>query len=81
MHRAREAEAPFTLEGTARLVEVPLDRLTKGRRGNVLQTFLFRVRPGRRDDAVSAATSGFDLCERFGATRCRIFEVGGRRAK
>ncbi len=76
MHRAREAEAPFTLESTALLVEVPLDRVTKGGRGNVLQTFLSRVRPGRRDDAVRAATSGFDLCERFGATRCRLFELG-----
>jgi hypothetical protein len=76
MHRAREAEAPFTLEGTALLAEVPLDRVATGGRGKVLQTFLSRVRPGRRDDAVRAATTAFDLCERFGATRCRLFELG-----
>lgn len=76
MHRAREAESPFTLEGTALLAEVPLDRGTQGRRGKVLQTFLSRVRPGRRDDAVRAATTAFDLCDRFGATRGRLFELG-----
>jgi hypothetical protein len=76
LHRAREYESPFTLEGTALLAEVPLDRETKTGRGKVLQTFLSRVRPGRRDDAVRAATSAFDLCERFGATRCRLFELG-----
>jgi hypothetical protein len=76
MHRAREAEAPFTLEGTALLAEVPLDRVAKGGRGKVLQTFLSRVRPGRLDDAVRSATTAFDLCERFGATRCRLFELG-----
>ena len=76
MHRAREAEAPFTLEGTALLAEVPLERNAKGGRGKVLQTFLSRVRPGRWDDAVRSATTVFDLCERFGATRCRLFELG-----
>jgi hypothetical protein len=76
MHRAREAEAPFTLEGTAVLAEVPLDRAAKGGRGNVLQTFQSRVRPGRWDDAVRAATAAFDLCEQFGATRGRLFEMG-----
>jgi hypothetical protein len=76
MHRAREAEAPFTLEGTAVLAEVPLDRVAKGGRGKVLQTFLSRVRRGKRDEAVRAATTAFDLCEGFGATRCRLFEMG-----
>jgi hypothetical protein len=57
MHRAREAEAPFTLEGTAVLVEVSLDRTAKGRRGKVLQTFQSRVRPGRWDDAVRSDSS------------------------
>jgi hypothetical protein len=76
MHRAREAEAPFTLEGTALLAEVPLDRVAKEGRGKVLQTFRSRVRPGRWDDAVRSATTAFDLCERFGATRCRLFELG-----
>jgi len=76
MHRAREAEAPFTLEGTAVLAEIPLDRVTTGGRGKVLQTFLSRARPGRWDEAVRVATSAFDLCERFGATRCRLFEMG-----
>jgi hypothetical protein len=76
MHRAREAEAPFTLEGTALLAEIPLDRVAEGGRGKVLQTFRSRVRPGRWDDAVRAATTVFDLCERFGATRCRLYEMG-----
>jgi hypothetical protein len=76
MHRAREAEAPFTLESTAVLAEVPLDRAARGERGKVLQTFLTRVRPGRMADALRLTTSAFDLSERFGATRCRLFELG-----
>ena len=31
MHRAREAEAPFTLEGTAVLAEIPLGRFAQAR--------------------------------------------------
>jgi hypothetical protein len=76
MHRAREAESPFTLETTALAAEVPLDRVTRGERGTVLQTFLSRVRPGRWVDAVRSAIAAFDLCERFGANRCRLFELG-----
>jgi hypothetical protein len=76
MHRAREAEAPFTLESTAALAEVPLDRVAKDERGKVLQTFLTRVRPGRMSDALRLTTTAFDLSERFGAARCRLFELG-----
>ena len=76
LHRAREAEAPFTLEGTALLAEVSMERAEKAGRGKVLQTFQSRIRPGRWDDAVRAAASVFDLCEGFGAIRCRLFEMG-----
>jgi hypothetical protein len=75
MHRAREAEAPFTLESTLLLAEVPLDRGAGGVRGKVLETFLTRVRPGRMDDALRLAATAFELTGRFGASRCRLFEL------
>lgn len=75
MHRAREAEAPFVLESTFLLAEIPLN-MAGGTRGKVLQTYLTRVRPGRMDDALRLATTAFELSARFGASRCRLFEAG-----
>jgi hypothetical protein len=75
MHRAREAESPFTLESTLLLAEVPLERSSAGVSGKVLEGFLARVRPGRMDDALRLATTAFDLSGRYGASRCRLFQL------
>jgi hypothetical protein len=77
MHRAREAEAPFTLESTALLTEVPLERTAKGGRGKVLEAFVTRVRPGCMQDALRLAATAFDVSERGGALGCRLFELMG----
>lgn len=75
-HRIREAEAPFTYESTAVLVEIDLDR-PEGRqgRGRILDARLGRPRPGRWDDVMTFAREAFDVCDTTGAVGCRLFEL------
>ena len=75
-HRIREAEAPFTYESTAVLVEIDRDRRESNRvRGRVLDARLSRPRPGRWDDTLALGREAFDLCDRHGAVGCRLFEL------
>lgn len=75
-HRIREAEAPFSYESTAVLVEIDLERATgKAGRGRVLDARLGRPRPGRWDDTMAFTRDAFDLCETHGAVGCRLFEL------
>ena len=75
-HRIREAEAPFTYETTAVLVEIDLQRSdAKNGRGRVLDARLGRPRPGRWDDTLTFAREAFDLCDAHGAAGCRLFEL------
>jgi hypothetical protein len=75
-HRVREAEAPFTYESTAVLVEIDLDRPDARRnRGRVLDARLGRPRPGRWDEAMAFARNAFDVCDEHGAVGCRLFEL------
>jgi hypothetical protein len=75
-HRIREAEAPFTYESTAVLVEIDLQRSdAKNGRGQVLDARLGRPRPGRWDDTLTFAREAFDLCDAHGAAGCRLFEL------
>jgi hypothetical protein len=75
-HRVREAEAPFTYESTAVLVEIDLERSDAKRgKGRVLDARLGRPRPGRWDEAIAFARGAFDLCDQHGAVGCRLFEL------
>lgn len=75
-HRIREAEAPFSYESTAVLVEIDLERATgKAGRGRVLDARLGRPRPGRWDDTMGFARDAFDLSDTHGAVGCRLFEL------
>lgn len=75
-HRIREAEAPFTYESTAVLVEIDLGRSeARNARGRVLDARLGRPRPGRWDDTLALAREAFDLSDRHGAVGCRLFEL------
>lgn len=75
-HRIREAEAPFTYESTAVLIEIDLERPEgKQGRGRVLDVRLGRTRPGRWDDTLAFARESFDLCDTHGAVGCRLFEL------
>jgi hypothetical protein len=75
-HRIREAEAPFTYESTAVLVEIDLGRSeARNARGRVLDARLGRPRPGRWDDTLALVREAFDLGDRHGAVGCRLFEL------
>lgn len=75
-HRIREAEAPFTYESTAVLVEIDLGRDgAKTGRGRVLDARLGRSRTGRWEETMTFARQAFDMCDRNGATGCRLFEL------
>jgi hypothetical protein len=75
-HRIREAEAPFTYESTAVLMEIDLERADGRRdRGRVLDARLGRPQPGRWDDALDLARGAFDLCDAHGAVGCRLFQL------
>ena len=75
-HRIREAEAPFTYESTAVMVEVDLERSDAKRgRGRVLDARLGRPRPGRWDDTLAFVREAFDLCDTHEAVGCRLFEL------
>ena len=75
-HRIREAEAPFSYESTAVLVEIDLGRATgKTGRGRVLDARLGRPRPGRWDDIMGFARDAFDISDTHGAVGCRLFEL------
>jgi hypothetical protein len=75
-HRIREAEAPFTYESTAVMIEIDLDRSDgNAGRGRVLDARLGRPRPGRWDDMLTFAREAFDLCDANGAVGCRLFEL------
>lgn len=75
-HRVREAEAPFTYESTAVLVEIDLERPDAKRgKGRVLDARLGRPRPGRWDETIAFARGAFDLCDEHGAVGCRLFEL------
>jgi hypothetical protein len=70
------AEAPFTYESTAVMVEIDLGRAEgKSGRGRVLDARLGRPRPGRWDDTLAFAHEAFDLCDTHGAVGCRLFEL------
>jgi hypothetical protein len=75
-HRVREAEAPFTYESTAVLVEIDLDRPNgKKGRGRVLDARYGRPLPGRWDDMIMFARNAFDLTDKHGGVGCRLFEL------
>ena len=74
--RIREAEAPFTYESTAVLTEVDLGREeARSGRGRVLDVRFGRPLPGRWSDTLDITRHVFDLAERHGAVRCRLFEL------
>jgi len=75
-HRIREAEAPFVYESTAVLTEVDLGReAAKAGRGRVLDVRFGRPLPSRWSDTLDITRQAFDLAERHGAVRCRLFEL------
>jgi hypothetical protein len=75
-HRIREAEAPFIYESTAVLTEVDLGReAAKAGRGRVLDVRFGRPLPSRWSDTLDITRQAFDLAERHGAVRCRLFEL------
>ncbi len=76
IHRIREAEAPFIYESTAVLTEVDLGReAAKAGRGRVLDVRFGRPLPSRWSDTLDITRQAFDLAERHGAVRCRLFEL------
>lgn len=75
-HRIREAEAPFSYESTALMVEIDLERASaKAGQGRVIDARLGRPRPGRWEDVLTFARAAFDLCDEHGAVGCRLFEM------
>ena len=75
-HRIREAEAPFIYESTAVLTEVDLGReAAKAGRGRVLDVRFGRPLASRWGDTLDITRQAFDLAERHGAVRCRLFEL------
>lgn len=75
-HRIREAEAPFTYESTALMVEIDLGRSGgKDGRGRVIDARLGRPLRGRWHDTLDFAREAFDLCDTHGAVGCRLFEL------
>ena len=75
-HRIREAEAPYIYESTAMLTEIDLGReAAKAGRGRVLDARFGRPLPGRWTDTLDITRQAFDLAERHGAVRCRLFEL------
>jgi hypothetical protein len=76
VHRVREAEAPFVYESTAVLTEIDLGRNDHHRgHGRVLDVRFGRALPGRWDETVDICRQAFDLCDRHGASGCRMFEL------
>ena len=75
--RLRAADAPFALLSSALATEVTLDRANpQARRGTVIDAYTFRALSGRLPEAVTLARNAFDLFDRLGATRCRLFQEG-----
>jgi hypothetical protein len=75
-HRAREAEAPLTYESGALLSEIDLGRADAKRdRGRVLDVFFGRSLPGRWDESIDFLRQVFELGDRHGSTRCRLFRL------
>ena len=77
LRRVRAADVPFTLVSSALATEVVLDRQNpKNDHGQVIDAYTFRTRPGRLTDSHHLVSDAFDVLDRLGAARCRLFQLG-----
>ncbi len=75
--RTRAADAPFTLLSSALATEVTPERARpRAERGEVIDAYTFRVLPGRQAESLNLARTAFEVFDRLGAGRCRLFQEG-----